>query len=160
MILRPLLIAACLAASSNLAAAQGWPSPAQQQWQRVAIPQSDAGVDIPAAIFSNDGGRVEGGAGRRFLMADGRANLTVQSFRNDRDDSPAAFLARKKPPAGIIYTRVTPRFFVVSSIRGGNIWYNRCNRAPQAMNCVIINYPVSEKRRWDAVVTRISHTLS
>jgi hypothetical protein len=27
------------------------------------------------------------------------------------------------------------------------------------MNCVLINYPAAEKRNWDSVVTRISHTL-
>jgi hypothetical protein len=27
------------------------------------------------------------------------------------------------------------------------------------MNCVLINYPATEKRNWDSVVTRISHTL-
>jgi hypothetical protein len=28
------------------------------------------------------------------------------------------------------------------------------------MNCVLINYPAAEKRQWDGVVTRISHTLA
>ena len=65
----------------------------------------------------------------------------------------------ESPPAGIIYRRVTPEFFVVSSIRNDRIWYNRCNRSNGAMNCVMINYPAAEKRRWDGVVTRISQTL-
>jgi hypothetical protein len=47
----------------------------------------------------------------------------------------------------------------VSSIRKDRIWYNRCNRGSGAMNCVMINYPATEKRQWDGVVTRISHTL-
>ncbi len=28
------------------------------------------------------------------------------------------------------------------------------------MNCVLLNYPAAEKRQWDDVVTRISHTLA
>jgi hypothetical protein len=64
------------------------------------------------------------------------------------------------PPAGIMYKRVTPNFFIVSSIRNDRIWYDRCNRSAGFMNCVMINYPVAEKRRWDDVVTRISHTLA
>ena len=28
------------------------------------------------------------------------------------------------------------------------------------VDCVLINYPAAEKRQWDAVVTRVSHTLS
>ena len=83
----------------------------------------------------------------------------MQSVPNPDNIPPAIFLAKKSPPAGIIYKRVTPDFFVVSSIRNDRIWYNRCNRADGAMNCVLINYPAAEKRQWDGVVTRISHTL-
>jgi hypothetical protein len=28
------------------------------------------------------------------------------------------------------------------------------------MNCILINYPRAEKRQWDSIVTRISHTLA
>jgi hypothetical protein len=153
--------AACLAAFCNPASAQEWPEPAQQDWQRFVVPETMASVDIPTGLFSDDAGAVAGDSvGHRFVTSDGRANLTVQSVRNGSDDSPAAFLARMKPPAGVIYRRITPRFFVVSSVRGGKIWYNRCNRGPQMMHCVLINYPAAEKRRWDSVVTRISRTLS
>jgi hypothetical protein len=86
--------------------------------------------------------------------------LTVQSVANDAGLSPAVFLAQKNPPAGIVYKRVTPRFFVVSSIRNGKIWYNRCNFAGRFAHCVLINYPAAEKRQWDSVVTRISNTLA
>ena len=110
-------------------------------------------------IFTKDAGPPDGGTGRRFMTDDSRADLTVQSVPNPDNDSPATFLFKKKPPAGIIYKRITPNFFVVSSIRNDRIWYNRCNRANGAMNCVLINYPAAEKRQWDAVVTRISHTL-
>jgi hypothetical protein len=59
-----------------------------------------------------------------------------------------------------MYKRVTPSFFVVSSVRNERIWYNRCNRSGGYMNCVLINYPAAEKRQWDGVVTRVSHTLT
>jgi hypothetical protein len=93
------------------------------------------------------------------MTDDSRANLTVQSVPNPDNDSPATFLVKQRPPAGIIYKRITQKFFVVSSIRNDRIWYNRCNRANGAMNCVLISYPAAEKRQWDVVVTRISHTL-
>jgi hypothetical protein len=51
------------------------------------------------------------------VIADNRADLTVQFLPNPDNYSPAIFLAKKSPPAGIIYKRVTPDFFVVSSIR-------------------------------------------
>jgi hypothetical protein len=84
----------------------------------------------------------------------------VQSVPNPANDSPATFLAKRHPPADIQYRRVTSRFFAVSSIRNGRTWYNRCNRADQYMNCVLINYPAAEERQWDAVVTRISLSLA
>ena len=128
-------------------------------WQRFALPETNAAVDIPTTIFTEDAGKPTTGYGRRFLTSDGRADLTVQSVPNDAGDSPAAFLAKMNPPSNIVYKRVTSRFFVVSSFRNGKIWYNRCNFAQRFMNCVLINYPAAEKRQWDSVVARISNTL-
>ncbi len=105
---------------------------ANTQWQRYVVPSTGTSVDIPVSIFTRDAGPPEGGTGRRFLTDDRRADLTVQSVPNPKDDSPAAFLAGKHPPADIIYKRVTPDFFVVSSIRNDRIWYNRCNRTERA----------------------------
>jgi hypothetical protein len=117
-------------------------------------------AQIPTTIFSQDGGRPEEGYGKRFETSDKRANLTVQSVSNDAGYSPSEFLAKRNPPANIAYKRITSRFFVVSSYRDDKIWYNRCNFAGHVVNCVLINYPATEKRQWDSVVTRISNTLS
>lgn len=129
------------------------------EWRRYVIPSTGTSVDMPVSIFTSDAGPPEGGTGRRFFTEDRRADLTVQSVPNPDNDSPATFLAKQRPPAGIIYKRITSDFFVVSSIRKDRIWYNRCNRGSGTMNCVLINYPAAEKRQWDSVVTRISHTL-
>ena len=126
----------------------------------IRIPSSGTSVDMPVWIFSSDAGAPEGGTGQRFFSEDRRADLTVQSVPDPENDSPAAFLAKKRPPAGIVYKRITPDFFVVSSIRKDRIWYNRCNRGNGTMNCVLINYPAAEKRQWDSVVTRVRHTLA
>jgi hypothetical protein len=129
------------------------------EWRRYVIPSTGTSVDMPVSIFTSDAGEPDGGTGRRFFTEDRRADLTVQSVPNPENDSPATFLAKKRPPAGIIYKRITSDFFVVSSIREDRIWYNRCNRGNGTLNCVLINYPAAEKRQWDSVVTRISHTL-
>jgi hypothetical protein len=130
------------------------------EWQRFVIPSTGTSVEIPATIFSRATELPDGGIGRRFYTDDSRADLTVQSVANPNNDSPATFLAKKNPPWGILYKRVTARFFVVSSIRNDRIWYNRCNRSAGYMNCVLINYPAAEKRQWDSVVTRMSRTLA
>ena len=131
----------------------------ETEWRRYTIPSTGTGVDMPVSIFTSDAGAPENGTGRRFFTEDRRADLTVQSVPNPENESPGAYLARMRPPAGIIYKRITSDFFVVSSIKDGRIWYNRCNRGRGSMNCVLINYPAAEKRQWDAVVTRISRTL-
>jgi hypothetical protein len=148
-------IALALALSPALAMAQQPIS-----WQRYVVPETGAAVEVPTAVFSDDAGKPEVGYGRRLQTSDGRANLTVQSVPNDAGDSPADFLAKKKPPSNIVYKRVTARFFVVSSFRNDKIWYDRCNFAGRFINCVLINYPAAEKRQWDDVVTRISNTLA
>ena len=130
------------------------------QWRRYVIPSTGANVDIPVSIFTEDAGSPEDGIGRRFFTQDRRADLTLQSVPNRGNDSPAKFLQKRRPPAGIQYKRVTARFFAVSSIRNGRTWYNRCNRANGYMHCVLINYPAAEDRQWDAVVTRISLSLA
>ncbi len=154
MPMRRLIIAAGLTLAATAVSAQ------PIDWVRYQVPESGASVDIPTSIFSEDAGKPETGYGARFLTADQRANLTVQSVNNASRYSPAAFLARKKPPSGIVYKRVTPHFFVVSSFRQDKIFYDRCNFAGRFINCVLINYPAAEKRRWDGVVTRISNTLA
>lgn len=132
---------------------------ANTEWRRYVVPSTGTSVDMPVSIFTSDGGAPEDGTGRRFFTEDRRADLTVQSIPNPGNDSPATFLTRMRPPAGIIYKRITFDFFVVSSTRDDRIWYNRCNRGRGSMNCVLINYPAAEKRQWDEVVTRISRTL-
>ena len=107
-------------------------------WRRYVILSTGMSVEMPVTIFTKDAGPPEGGMGRRFFTDDNRADLTVQSVPNPDNDSPATFLVKKRPPAGIIYKRITPTFFVVSSMRNDRIWYNRCNRANGAMNCVLI----------------------
>ena len=148
-----------LSAASALALTATLALAGETEWRRYAISSTGTSVEMPVTIFTRDAGPPEGGTGRRFFTDDNRADLTVQSVPNPDNDSPATFLAKKKPPAGIIYRRVTPDFFVVSSIRNDRIWYNRCNRSNGTMHCVMINYPAAEKRQWDGVVTRISHTL-
>ena len=133
---------------------------AAAEWRKYNLAESGLSVDVPVTVFTEDAGPAEGSAGRVLYTADRRADLTIKSIPNAENDSPASFLAKMQPPARIQYRRVTDRFFAVSSIKNGRTWYNRCNRAGQFMNCVLINYPAAEDRQWDAIVTRISLSLA
>ncbi len=149
----PLLAATILALWSISATAQ-------QNWQRYVVAETGGSVDVPRHIFTEEAGKPETGYGALFLTPDRRAKLAVQSLRNDSNDTPSAFLAKKRPPTNIAYRRVTANFFVVSIFRNDLIWYNRCNFAGRLITCVLINYPAAEKKRWDAAVARISNSLS
>jgi hypothetical protein len=94
--------------------------------------------------------------------SDGRANLTVNSTANHDNDSPASFLRKHfaLPPSAAVYKRITGSFFAVSGFYNKSIWYNRCNFAGAFIHCILLNYPANEKRQWDYVVTKISHTLA
>lgn len=151
-----LLSAVATAATSSVLAQQA------VGWEKFVVPKTGASVEVPTEIFSEDAGKPERGYGRRFRTKDGRANLTVQSFPNSEVDSPRSFLAKrfKLPRSAAVYSRVSASFFVVSGFHEGNIWYDRCNFVGTYIDCVALNYPSSEKRNWDYVVTRISNTLS
>ena len=127
-------------------------------WRQYTIPETATSVDFPASIFTQEAGRPDG-YGQRFRTTDGRADLTIQATENVANDSPTTFLAKKGPPAHIQYSRVTPRFFAISSYRSGKVWYDRCNFSSRLVHCVLINYPESEEHDWDDIVTRISLSL-
>jgi hypothetical protein len=129
------------------------------RWTTYTIPETRTSVDFPSSIFSEEAGRTDR-YGERFKSSDGRATLSIQAARNISHDSPAAFLAKNNPPADIQYKRVTPRFFAVSGYKDDKVWYDRCNFSGGFVRCVVLNYPASEERAWDDIVTRISLSLT
>jgi hypothetical protein len=130
------------------------------RWTKYSIPSTGTSVDMPASIFTEKGTMPDGFAsGQRFTTADGQADMTIQTLPNDRNETPAAFLASRHPPADIQYKRITPRFFAVSSYKRDKVWYDRCNFSRRYIHCVLINYPAREEHDWDDIVTRISLSL-
>jgi hypothetical protein len=118
-------------------------------------------VEYPAGLFAVD---VTGSdtQGRVFKTRDGRATLGIFAFRNERKESPARYLRRAFPDdrGGLEYDRVAKNFFAVSGVKDGVILYRRCNFSEDGLvHCADIRYPASEKRAWDAAVTRISLSL-
>lgn len=135
-------------------------APAQEGWRTYANPDFGTRVEFPADLFSVPGGRPPQGSGQRFRTADGRAELSIYSLRND-GETPASYLRGKLqvPRDSLYYQRVAPNFFAISANHGSNIYYSRCNFVPSAIHCVYVVYPRGDKRAYDGVVTRISRTL-
>ncbi len=147
-----------VAADCNPAQAQG--SSRDLGWQRYVDQQTGTQVDFPAGLFTVDAGEPERGAGRVFESEDGRAKFSAYTLENETGETPRSYLQKhlKVDPSTIDYRRVTDRFFVVSGIRGGEVYYSRCNFAGR-MHCIYMSYPERELRAWDAIVTRVSLSL-
>ncbi|MFL9828460.1 hypothetical protein [Rhodoplanes sp. SY1] len=121
-------------------------------------------VDVPAGIFTEQVGPARRGEGVELQSTDGRARLMVYVEPNDEAFTPERFVRTNlKVPAGALdYRRITDRFFAVSGVNEGEIFYSRCNfpaRASGRMHCIYVAYPQVEEKAWDDIVTRISLTL-
>lgn len=84
-----------------------------------------------------------------FFHRDNPKRMTMRQLAQVKDDKP------------VDYRRVSSRFFVVSGVRQGIVFYRRCNRERNisSLACFDIAYPKTELRDWDAIVTRISLSL-
>jgi hypothetical protein len=154
---------ALLAATASGAAAQtAGQSLAAPQW--AVSSETGAAVDYPANIFSVEAGPAPRGTGRRLQTDDGRAEFMLYVSANDEHDSPRSYVRKylAVPKAKLDYTRITGRFFVVSGLQEGRVFYSRCNYprgSSGPMHCIYLLYPEAETRAWDGIVTRISRSL-
>jgi hypothetical protein len=155
--LRAVVVGAFAILSASLATAQD-----RVGWTRFHEPQAGASVDYPSSVFSTMVGPSKRGIGRRFVSRDGRSMLSVYSLRNPAGDTPSSFV-RKNIRADlrrVDYERITPRFLALSTASAGRIFYTRCNFGrSRIIHCFEVAYPAEEKRAWDSVVTRMSHSL-
>jgi hypothetical protein len=118
-------------------------------------------VQYPRGIFAVEAPD-ENAAERVLTTVDGRARLHISARRNERNESPAQYLRRvfATNRERLTYDRVTDKFFAVSVPHKGRIFYRRCNFANNGLiHCIELQYPGSEKRAWDDIVTRISLSL-
>jgi len=162
---RPMILALAL-----VVARAAVPAAAQMDVQPLASPRwvvlAEAGmaVDYPANLFSVDAGASTRGTGRRLQTADGRADFMLFVLPNRDRESPRRFVRNHLalPQAQLDYQRITDRFFVVSGIQSGRVFYSRCNYprgSSGPMQCIYLLYPRAETRAWDPIVTRISRSL-
>jgi hypothetical protein len=133
-------------------------------WSRFDAPALGMSVEYPADLFSVRDGAPEQGEGQLFRTADGRARLSVYVLANEDRATPATYLKEhlRIRPGALSYRRVSRRFFAISGVHDGRIYYSRCNfdRDQDArMHCIYIVYPQREARAWDYIVTRISRSL-
>jgi hypothetical protein len=134
---------------------------AQHRWAEYSDARGTR-VEYPQDLFSVRKG-AEGG-GHVLVTRDGRARLHMYSMDNPKALAPREFMRSHFPASRstLTYDRVARNFFALSTRREGMIVYLRCNFSSLrggTLHCVDIRYPVSEKRDWDGIVTRISRSV-
>jgi hypothetical protein len=158
-----LLSAMLILASASMAnAQQGAGLGGDLGWTRYRDAGSGTSVDMPGGLFSRPSGRPTRGSGGRFTTADGRAQISIYTLRNEAGESPASYIRNnlRQNRRRLDYDRVTDRFFAVSAIAAGQVHYTRCNfDRGGRIHCVDLTYPHRETRAWDRTVTRISLSL-
>jgi hypothetical protein len=166
---RTFLLARAIAGAA-VAVAVLAPAAARAQVSELAAPQwttsqtPGAAVDYPANVFSVDAGPSPRGTGGHRQTADGRADFMFYVSPNEDHESPRSYVRKNLavPKAKLDYVRITVRFFVVSGIESGRVFYSRCNYprgSSGPMHCIYLLYPQAETRAWDGIVTRISRSL-
>lgn len=136
---------------------------ASEEWSTFVEPHFGTKIELPKDVFSIHEGASYRGIGEQYKTKDARAALAVYSQENVRHETPRTYLSRNSqvPRRAIDFLRVTPSFFAVSAVKEGMIFYSRCNfsRRASTIHCFDLKYPVSEKRAWDDIVTRMSRSL-
>jgi hypothetical protein len=101
--------------------------------------------------------------GRRFVSRDGQSWMTATSSPADRHalDVDMDEIARR-PGEKITYLSRGRTWIAVSGYRSGNIFYRKSNLACEGRRWhhIEFQYPISEKRRMDATVTRIAREMT
>jgi hypothetical protein len=137
----PLLILVVVIAGTNAAAAQHRPAVIPEGW----IQQPRDSTTEPL----------------KFTSPDGTASLTLYA-------TPAEKNRRSKQPfetgdgERVTYRRSTPRFVALSGFRGDRIFYRKSNLACRGTRWhhIALEYPAEDKRKMDALVTRIAHGMN
>ena len=99
---------------------------------------------------------------RRFQSADGAVTLTVRQTPAHRDRAAELDAIAFRPGETITYQRRTRSWIAVSGYRGGDIFYRKSNLACGGThwNNVEFVYPREDKKRLDAMVTAVAHSMT
>jgi hypothetical protein len=95
----------------------------------------------------------------RYTSPDGSASLTLYATPADKRGKLNPGVADDER---VTYRRVTPRFIAISGFKGDNIFYRKSNLAcgGTRWHHIALEYPASDKRRMDGLVTRVAHSMN
>lgn len=102
--------------------------------------------------------------GRVFVSKDGKAKLLVGAFANADNHSLAEYrdflMTDQFAGAAIDYAPVRRKWFVLSGVRNGEIFYQRVSFTcgGRLINSWAMLYPESERKTYDRVVEAVART--
>jgi hypothetical protein len=135
-----------------------------EAWSNYVSNETGTSVEYPANIFSVKEAPTDQHGQMLFRTADNRGKLIVYSLPNNERETPRSYLARHLvfDRSLLTYQRIAPAFFAISGVKDDLTFYSRCNfkDVNGRMHCIYLEYPKQEERAWDAIVTRISRSLS
>lgn len=118
-------------------------------------------ADVPASWKADP--PPTNGDGLRFRSPDGKASLAVSGSLNIADTVDEAMRDQSKPLDGedVTYRKVGKRDVTLSGHMGDAIFYRKsilvCR--DQVWNSIHLEYPASDKKAYDAMVTHIAKSL-
>jgi hypothetical protein len=97
----------------------------------------------------------------KFTSPDGTASLTLYATPAEKSRRGRIAFAIAEGER-VTYRRSTPRFVAVSGFRGDRIFYRKSNLACRGTRWhhIALEYPAEDKRKMDALVTRIAHGMN
>ena len=146
-------LAVILTLCSSVALAASWRSYHNERFGTTA--------DVPADWHAGE--PPANGDGLVFTSPDGDATITVFGSLNISDTIAEAFSVYEAPNDGetITYHHRDKRAVVVSGTHGDRIFYRKSilSCGDMVWNSVSIEYPVADKKAYDALVTHVAHSL-
>ncbi|MFN0218795.1 MAG: hypothetical protein ACKVP4_08295 [Hyphomicrobium sp.] len=139
--------------------------PSYNSWTTVTNERHGFAIAYPTGVFeqktqpSTDEGRV-------LVSKDGHAKLLVGAFANADNHTLAEYrdflITDQFAGAAIDYAPVRQRWFVLSGVRNGEIFYQRVSFTcgGRLINSWAMLYPESERRTYDRVVEAVARTYS
>jgi hypothetical protein len=135
---------------------------AQAKWLTYTNVRFAFAVDYPADLFP---GYVESdnSDGATFNAAGEGVGFRAFGFWNNDHQRPRALLKERYEGKTLSYSVVKRDYFVASGKQDGRdgaaIFYDRCNLAGERVICVNLVYPAADKKKWDAIVQRLTRSL-
>jgi hypothetical protein len=137
-------------------------SHAQATWLTYTNVRFAFAVDYPADLFPSYV-ESDNSDGATFNAAGEGIEFRAFGFWNNDHQRPVALLKDRTEGKTLDYSAVKRDYFVASGKQEGRdgaaVFYDRCNLAGERVICVNLVYPAADKKKWDAIVQRLTRSL-